>query len=197
MSKIAFFDFDGTITQKDTLWVFLLWRFGVLQVLAGVVVNAPWLAGYTLRLVRNDQAKERLLGYFLKHMPVNAFNEACRRFAQDCIPQLVRPGAHAEINRLKGEGYQIVVVSASPENWVGPWAGAQGLEVLATRLQVHNGQLTGKFEGKNCHGREKVHRIQQAYPTAAYTHIVAYGDSSGDRPMMALRQPGYYKPFRN
>jgi len=54
-------------------------------------------------------------------MPVDDFEKKCGEFAQNILPSFVRKKALQEINLLKQKGVEIVVVSASPENWVGKW----------------------------------------------------------------------------
>jgi phosphoserine phosphatase len=57
--------------------------------------------------------------------------------------------------------------------------------------------ITGRIEGKNCHGEQKVIRIQEEYNLSDYQEIYAYGDSSGDKPMLGLATNSFYKPFRS
>ena len=71
-----------------------------------------------------------------------------------------------------------------------------GVDLLATRLEVKEGVLTGKIAGVNCHGEEKVRRIKEAYPKDALTKVYAYGDTKGDLPMLRLADIRFYKPFR-
>lgn len=89
-----------------------------------------------------------------------------------------------------------MVVSASPENWIQKWSFSEGLELIASKLEVNNGKITGKILGKNCHGVEKLKRIKEKYIIEDYKVIYAYGDTSGDRPMLNVATHSFYKPFR-
>jgi phosphoserine phosphatase len=60
-----------------------------------------------------------------------------------------------------------------------------------------NDMITGKIVGKNCHGEEKVRRIMEQYVISDYSSIHAYGDTSGDRPMLALAHHSFFRPFRD
>ena len=71
-----------------------------------------------------------------------------------------------------------------------------GVRLIATNLVIDQGKITGNIDGNNCYGEEKVNRIKQLYDLNSYSIIYAYGDSSGDRPMLALAQKPFYKPFR-
>jgi HAD superfamily phosphoserine phosphatase-like hydrolase len=102
-----------------------------------------------------------------------------------------------EIERLKKEGMVVVVVSASPENWIKEWANGIKVELIASQLEMNENRITGKIMGKNCHGEEKVRRILEKYTVSDFAEIHAYGDTKGDLHMMSLAHNAFYKPFRN
>ncbi|HEY0274315.1 MAG TPA: HAD-IB family phosphatase, partial [Chitinophaga sp.] len=95
-------------------------------------------------------------------------------------------------------GHRVIVVTASAEEWVRPFCQGMGIEVIGSRMETDaEGRLTGKLLGLNCNGEEKVCRIKAQVDLSAYTSIYAYGDSSGDRPMLALAgSNARFKPFR-
>ncbi|MBS1664287.1 MAG: HAD-IB family hydrolase [Bacteroidetes bacterium] len=196
--SIAFFDFDGTITTKDTLLEFIKFSKGTLPFYLGFALNSPWLVAYRLKLISNQAAKERILTWFFGKTPLKAFQETCDRFSDQEIPALLRPKAVQEIRQLQEKGFEVVIVSASPENWLRKWTQSMDLKLIATKLEIKEVKqtLTGKIQGINCHGKEKVRRIQEAYTLEDYHAIHAYGDTSGDKPMLALAQHPFYKPFR-
>jgi phosphatidylglycerophosphatase C len=193
---IAFFDFDGTITTKDTLLEFIKYCKGSFPFYSGFMLNSPWLVAYKLKIISNQKAKEKVLGYFFKGTAAETFDEQCRQFAMEIIPSLIRPGALEEIKKLQNEGATVVIVSASPVNWVMRWAEKHSLLTIATILETQGGKLTGKIVGRNCHGEEKVSRITKQYTLSDYETVYAYGDSSGDKPMLNLAKHKHYKPFR-
>jgi phosphatidylglycerophosphatase C len=210
--RIAFFDFDGTITTKDTLLEFIKFSKGPAFFWLGFLLTSPWMLAMKLKLISNQQAKEKVLAFFFSKTPLSRFQEQCEQFSGEILPGLIRPKALHEIALLKEKGTTVVIVSASPQNWIQGWAGRMQAELIATRLEMippgtgaadapadtPAGEylLTGKIEGANCHGREKVRRIEQAYTLADYAEIYAYGDSGGDKPMLQLGTASFYKPFR-
>jgi phosphatidylglycerophosphatase C len=193
---IAFFDFDGTITRKDTLLEFIKYSKGRFRFYAGFALNSPWLIALKLKLISNQAAKERILTWFFRNTPLDTFTGVCDRFAIDVLPGLIRPKALQEIALLKEKGATIVIVSASPENWIRPWTGPNSIDLIATRLEADKTRLTGRIQGRNCHGLEKVERINQLFQLADYSTIYAYGDSSGDKPMLGLATNSFFKPFQ-
>ena len=198
-SRIAFFDFDGTVTTRDTLLEFIRFSKGSFGLYSGFLLNSPWLLAYRLKIISNQAAKQRILSWFFRNTPVTKFDAQCNRFSAEVLPGLIRPKAIREIELLREKGFSIVIVSASPENWLRQWTTSAKASLLATRLETKPGEttrLTGRILGNNCHGREKVRRIREVYNLDDYTDIYAYGDSRGDKPMLDLAQNSFYKPFR-
>jgi HAD superfamily hydrolase (TIGR01490 family) len=195
-SRLVLFDFDGTITTKDTLMELLRFYAGPRKLILGLLMLSPVLLKYLTGIMPNWKAKQEVLRWFLKGESVSLFNERCREFVGKVLPSLIRPKALAEIRRYQKEGAEVIVVSASAENWVRPWCETLGLTCVATRLEVNDGRLTGNISGKNCYGPEKVQRLHDCIDLKNATEIIAYGDSSGDKEMLALAHTSFYKPFR-
>jgi phosphatidylglycerophosphatase C len=194
--RIAFFDFDGTITTRDTLLEVIKFYKGNFKFYLGFVLNAPFILAWKAGIISNQAAKEKMLRFFFGKIPLPIFQQRCDEFADTQIPSLIRPKALLEIEKLKAAGTEIVIVSASAENWIAAWCTANNLQLTGTKLQVENGLLTGKIEGVNCHGEEKVNRINKAFDLSEYDEIYCYGDTKGDKPMLRLATFSFYKPFR-
>ena len=194
--EIAFFDFDGTITTKDTLLEFIRFSKGSLHFLTGFLLNTPTLVAFKMKLISNQRAKEKILRFFFRSTPVAEFNRQCERFARQVLPALLRPKALEEIQKLKEDGSIVVVVSASPEHWIRSWAQSSGVELIASRLEIREGKLTGNLLGANCHGKEKVRRILEQYRISEFSKVYAYGDTKDDTPMLQLAHDAFYRPFR-
>jgi len=197
VKRIAFFDFDGTITTRDTMFELIKHQKGGVRYRIGFLLNIPVFAALKLKLISNQFAKEKLLTYFFKGTSSGIFQAACDDFAGAKLPGLIRPAALTEIEKLRSEGFEVVIVSASAENWIKQWAGENGIRLIATQLQTVDGRITGKIEGINCNQAEKTVRIKAAYSLSDYQDIYCYGDSSGDKQMLALATKSFYKPFRN
>jgi phosphatidylglycerophosphatase C len=195
--QLVLFDFDGTITTKDTLAEFMIFYHGKLRYAAGLALLLPFIAAYIFKLMPNWKSKQYFLSHFLKDESATVFEKRCMQFSENYLPYLIRPGALEAINQYKKNGATVAVVSASAENWVKPWCDQNGIRCLATKLEVQQNKLTGKILGKNCHGPEKVCRIKEKFNLDQYDEVIAYGDTSGDKEMLALAHKSHYKPFRN
>jgi phosphatidylglycerophosphatase C len=194
--KIAFFDFDGTITTKDSLLEIIKFLKGRTAFYTGILLNIHWFMANQINLISAALLKEKILSYFFSGTPQDFFQEQCDLFSERHLPGFIRKGTIAEMDRLRLEGFEMVIVSASAENWIRGFANRLSLELIATKLEVKNGLITGKLEGKNCSGGEKVIRIKERWDLTGYEEIYVYGDTRADKPMMALATRSFYKPFR-
>jgi phosphatidylglycerophosphatase C len=193
--EIAFFDFDGTITSKDTLLEFIKFTKGRFRFYLGFIINFHYLIALKLKIISNQSAKEKILNFFFKNTSAQTFERYCSSFSRNILPHLLRPKAIEEITRLKEKNITVVIVSASPENWIEDWIKRNELQLIASKLEIKDGKLTGKLLGKNCHGNEKVSRIREVFSLDDHIVVAAYGDSIGDKPMLQLAEKAYYKPF--
>ena len=195
VNALALFDFDGTLTTKDSLGDFILFAFGKPKTVIGGILLSPTLAGYALGLMDNSKAKQHVLKYFFGGMSVEIMSELGQQYAKQRLPKILRPAGLEKLKWHQQHGHKIVIVSASTEYWLKPWTDTMGFDLLATQLEVKDNRLTGCFEGENCHGEEKVRRIKSVFDLNKFDEIYAYGDTSGDKPMLALAHHGFYKLF--
>jgi phosphatidylglycerophosphatase C len=194
--RIAFFDFDGTITTKDTLLEIIKYQKGSFSFYLGFLLCSPFLVLYKLKIISNQAAKEITLRWFFGRMPLAVFEQRCNAFEEEKLPALIRGKALSEIEKLKAANADIVIVSASAENWIRQWCSRHQLQLIATKLEIRHDRITGKIEGNNCHGQEKVRRIVSQYDLSQYDEVYCYGDTKGDKPMLGLATFGFYRPFR-
>jgi phosphatidylglycerophosphatase C len=192
---IAVFDFDGTITTRDTLPVFIRFAVTLAHLLKGTMYMAPFVLLFKLKIIPNYTAKERLFKTFFKGISIDRFNELSEKFITN-IEKIVNPVALEKIKWHQQMGHEVIIISASVENWIRPWANKYGIDtVLATGLQLDNNIITGNFLTKNCHGAEKVTRLLAAYADRDNYTLYAYGDSNGDKELLAAADHSFYRKF--
>lgn len=193
MKKIYAFDFDGTLTTKDTLIEFIRYAKGSMALGLGFMRYAHLLVLMIIGLYPNYKAKQKVFAHFFKDTTLDDFNALCKAFAASSS-HLLRPNAIEAINHAIKEGSEVLIVSASIDNWVQPFF--PQVKVVGTQIEVIDGKLTGRFLSKNCYGQEKVNRILSLYPNRQDYHLTAYGDSRGDKEMLAYADESHFKPFR-
>lgn len=186
------FDFDGTLTVRDSYTAFLRWRAGPWRYALAIAALAPDLVAYLWRRDRG-RLKAALTSRLLRGASRAALEADAERFAAATFERLIRPDALAAWRAHDEAGHLKAIVTASPDLVVAPFARRLGAEALiGTRLAFDaQGLATGGFDGANCRGVEKVIRLEAVFgggirPTAAY------GDTSGDREMLARAdEPGF------
>lgn len=190
------FDFDGTLTTRDSFTAFLRWRAGPARYALGIARLLPAIAAYLIHRDRG-RIKARAVAEFLRGAPRDQLEAEARAFAELYAPRLFRPDALAAWRRWRAESARLVIVSASPDVVVAPFAEKLGADALiATALAYDaNGNVAGAFATPNCRGPEKVARLKAAYGPNV-TLKAAYGDTSGDREMLAMAEIPGYRVFR-
>ncbi len=194
--SLALFDFDGTITTGDSFTAMLRHEKGDWRVMLGILSWSPWLVGYALGFVSRTAIKTRVLRWAFAGMTKDEIEGISRRFAEQQLPALLRADAMRRLVEHRDRGDRVVVVSASPEEWVGPWCRSMGIECICSRLAYDlRGRFAGHLIGLNCRGVEKVRRIRQSIQLDQYPVRYAYGDTKGDLPMLGLAQYRGYRVF--
>lgn len=186
---VAAFDFDGTLVPNDSF-------LGFLREVAGPSRLALAWARSTGQLARagrdplwRDALKATLVRATLAGRDAAELERAGLAYA----PTLVRrvpEHMRSVLDWHRRQGRRIVVVSASLDVYLQPAGQLLGADgVLATRLEVgDDGRITGRLLGSNCRGPEKARRLARWMDQAglgAATPVWAYGDSAGDREMLA------------
>lgn len=195
--KMYAFDFDGTITTKDTLALFLRYYQGPVVWTLKILSLLPQFTLYGLKIIDRTQVKRHVMRRFFRGHSVDSVQRRADSFARDVIPGLIRPLAQERLDELKEKNAALYIVSASIEHYLQPWARSQNIHhVFATQLESREGRLTGELLGLNCWGEGKTARIRAEMGQTPYEIVEAYGDSDGDRPMLHAAKASFWRPFR-
>lgn len=193
---IVAFDFDGTLTVRDSFTQFLRWRAGGGGWLAGLARMAPDLAVYPVDRDRG-RLKASSVREFLRGVPRRQLEADAEAFAGQVWPGFMRYDALACWKDWGAKGAFRVIVTASPETTVAPFARRLEADALLGTPLVFDGddRVTGTFASPNCRGEEKVRRLHAAFG-ADMTLAAAYGDTSGDTEMLAIAEEAGFRRFK-
>lgn len=176
---VAAFDFDGTLSSRDNLLPFLVTVAG-----RGAVARALLRSAPDMTRRRRDDVKARL-SMLLAGRDVRDVDDQAVRFAADVVADHLRDDVLARADWHAEQGHRRVIVSASYECYLTPVAARIGFDAaLGTRLEVDGGRLTGRLDGPNLRRAEKVRRLDEWLGRRSAT-VWAYGDSAGDRELLA------------
>ena len=195
--SIAFFDFDGTITNNDSFIQFLLFTHGKFGLIARLLLLSPVFLLYKLKLLSDHNSKVLIFSSFYKNKTFKAVNEKARQFSLKTLPTYVKKEALDRIQWHIAQQHKVVVVSAGFSFILKPWCDANGLDLIATEIEVVEGRISGRFATENCWGKRKVKRINEEYQLSDYFCIFAYGDSEGDKEMLSIANKPFYKTFHS
>ena len=217
------FDFDGTLTTRDTLLLFIRHARGWWALFGGLLLFSPLLVLMKLHLADNGRTKERLFRHYFRGMLERDFDALCQSFARSHT-HVLRTAGLRTVQQALDRGDRVVILSASIDRWVEaclrPFlVSSSQFQVLGTEIEVADGRLTGRFATPNCYGPEKVRRLKEYLKEVSprgdvegatkvssrggvegalegTPFIIAYGDSRGDKELLAYADESHYKPFR-
>jgi phosphatidylglycerophosphatase C len=196
---VAAFDFDGTLTRRDTFLPFLIRGLGWPIFVWSIFLCSPWLVGFALRLVSNHKAKQKLMQITLKGRSTAQMKDWTQRWLAKDFWQQLRPDAMAQLLVHQQAGHCCVMVSASPDIYLREVAKQLNFDhLICTEMAVLNGVLSGEMQSPNCHGEQKVLRLK-AWLTQRFEvpleeiEIHAYGDTYGDKPMLRMATHAWYR----
>jgi phosphatidylglycerophosphatase C len=197
---VAAFDFDGTLTRRDTLVPYLIRALGWPQFLRALLRAFPELTGYALGFVTNDVAKQQLLRLTLKNRSITEVEGWTKRWVAKELTSRLRAWTLAHLARHQKERHHCVMVSASPDIYLKRVAQKLGFDALiCTEMEVLDEKFTGEMRSPNCYGEQKAIRLRQhlaqkfGAARAEHAEIHAYGDSGGDLALLKMADHAWYR----
>lgn len=190
--NLALFDFDGTLTNRDSYTSFVRLAVRQWRRLAGWPLVGPVVFAYRRGLVSATATRRVVSRMGFCGEPVSRLQELGRAYAREVLPQTVRPTAWSRLEWHRRQGDEVVIVSASLDVYMQPWCAANGLHCICTELETRNGKHTGRYLHGDCSGAEKARRIRERFDLQAYSLIYAYGDTDEDREMLELADVSFF-----
>lgn len=193
---IVAFDFDGTLTTHDSFTAFLRWKAEPFPYLVGLARLLPHILAFCVNRDRG-RLKAAAVAHFLGGVPGERLAALAEAFAMEKAQGMLRPDAVQAWRNWRAQGVLVVIVTATPDIIVRPFARALGADLLiGTRLEFdEDGQVTGRLIGPNCRGPEKVARLKEAFGEDVAL-LAAYGDTAGDREMLRIAEVKGYRIFK-
>ncbi|MBR3310244.1 MAG: haloacid dehalogenase-like hydrolase [Solobacterium sp.] len=163
------FDFDNTIYRGDSTFGFVRYCYRHYPRTLRSIPRTAWYGLlYGLRIVPKQTFKENLFHMFVY---VDDMEEAVESFTT------------SRLNHIKGWYLQMqepddMIISASPQFLIQSFCDKIHIRtVIASPVDPK----TGKYHGLNCHGKEKVRKLDELYPGTVIDRF--YSDSKSDTPL--------------
>lgn len=194
MKKLYLFDFDGTLTRQDTMFLFLRFynrkRFNL-----QMARHIPLFILLRLKLANAEMVKKSFVASVLKGQKRQKLEHGAQRFFHHYYPGIIRRNALDFIKNIDRNTTESFIVTASLDIWVKPFAEQFQMQLIATEAEFKNDIFTGNFSTPNCNGIEKVNRIKAAISGEKFDKKIAFGDTDNDRPMMNFANESHFRFF--
>ncbi len=191
MKKLAIFDIDYTITKKETLMELFKFvirndkkniRFLPRAIFCGVM--------YGIKVYDERKVKEKFLK-FIDGIKEKDLADLVKRFYDEKLKTIVYDDALKMMKKLKSEGYDIYLISASPEFYINEFYSIKEVDkIIGTKFIFNDGVFTRKMEGNNCKGQEKVNRLKEVIQNEQievdFKESYMFSDSLSDKPLFDL-----------
>lgn len=189
--KLAIFDVDFTITRRETLME--LYRYSVKENKRNIRYLPRALYGgimYLAGVYDEKRVKESFLK-FIDNMDEKELKSFVKRFYENRLSKILYNDSIEMIKKLKSEGYDIYLISASPEFYLNELYSIKEIDkIIGTRFAFEDGKFKRKMIGKNCKGAEKVVRLNEVLKKenieVDYENSYMFSDSLSDKPLLDL-----------
>jgi HAD superfamily hydrolase (TIGR01490 family) len=195
--SVAVFDFDHTLTDRDSLFPFLFYVEGVWKTSYHLAALTPAFARFLIGHLSRQQIKEKILARFIGGRVFTEVQALGQDYAEKQLDLYLKSDAMQRLTWHQSQGHRCLLVSASLEFYLKPWAMRHGFEkVLASRIELTStGEVTGRLVGLNCWGPEKERRLLAYLGPKENYQLYVYGDSRGDQDILALADYPFYRKF--
>lgn len=198
----AFFDLDKTVIAKSSTLAFSRPFFHGGLINRRAVLKSAYAQFVFMQSGADADQVDRMRAH-LTALCEGWDIEQVRAIVDETLHDIVDPLIYAEAAELiadhRGKGHDVVVVSASGEEIVGPIARMIGAtDSVGTQMVAAEGRYTGEIEFY-CYGENKAVAVKQLAAERNYdlTASYAYSDSSTDVPMLeAVGHPSTVNPDR-
>ena len=190
--NLALFDFDGTITTRETFVDFINLAVPPNKLFLGKILLAPLVLGYKLGLVSVHTIRWAVARVGFHGMTQADAESAGAKFSNEFLPGLIREHAIEKMRWHQTRGDTVVVVSAGFDLYLRHWCQRHGVELICSSFEIEKGKLTGRYLGKQCVGKEKTRRILERYDNKSFAIAYAYGCTPEDLDMLGIADKKYY-----
>lgn len=192
--NLYLFDFDGTLTSKDTLFDFLKFSFPKTYQF-NYLLFIPLFVVSKMKIIDPGKVKEKFISKFMKGLSVSEINHLAQNYFDQNHKGLIHPKADEYIKLLSNYNDKFIV-SDSIDFWIQPFADYYEMGLICTKAKYdEQGFFTGKFASPNCNYQEKKNRIEKEIDLSLYDQIIAFGDTKGDEAMFSIATKSNFRCF--
>ncbi|MGB5081274.1 MAG: HAD family hydrolase [Burkholderiales bacterium] len=189
--ELALFDLDYTLLSGDSdyAWAQYLIERGVLERAEHQAKNDRFFRDYQEGRLDFDAFLEFQLAPLARHSR-EQLDEWHVEYMRTKVQPMIRPKGLALVRRHLGRGDLCAIVTSTNTFITVPIAREFGVEhLLATDLEIRDGQFTGRVSGTPCYREGKVLRVSEwlgarGETLASFPQSWFYSDSRNDLPLL-------------
>ncbi|WP_245688423.1 HAD family hydrolase [Vibrio sonorensis] len=191
--KLALFDFDGTITNKDTYTEFLFSVSSRSRISLGLLIASPVILAYKLGWLPASKTRPILSRVTFWRRCCHQVQRGADNYVTHTLANHIRPEMLEKIEWHQSQGHRVVVVSANLDILIKTWCSKYNLEWVCSELEVTQGRYSGRYLKGDCSHENKVHFLKQHLDLDLYQYVYAYGDTEEDYPLLSLANEAFFK----
>tara|TARA_B100000963_G_scaffold362025_1_gene402240 strand:- start:5785 stop:6426 length:642 start_codon:yes stop_codon:yes gene_type:complete len=193
MKKVALFDFDGTLTTKDTNRILII---ELIKYNPKRLIHVFLDLFYIFFANKKNNIQDRknvVIGKLIKGLSRSDLDKPLDKF-KERVSVLFRDSALKAITKHKKQNNNILVVTASPEFAISKVLENFNVNIIGTSFDCIKNEYSGMLSSPNCIGKEKVNRIikWQHENKDDVIYLECWGDSIEDMPMMLLAKEHFW-----
>ena len=187
MELIAVFDFDRTLIKRDSMVLFFLRYFNFSW------KNIPDLFRLSLETIKfflkiysQNQYKEKFLNLIVNSSRIKDPEKIADDFSEYLL-RLVFKDAKKEISKLKENGFELVLLSASPDFYLEKIKDSLGFsKLICTKTNMKNGKII--ISGEDCYGKNKLKMLLDEYrrENVNWGKSYCFADNKSDKHLLSL-----------
>lgn len=187
MELIAIFDFDGTLIKRDSMVLFFLRYFNFSwKNILNLFQLALETIKFFLKIYSQKQYKEKFLNLVINSSKIKDPEKIADGFSEYLL-RLVFKDAKKEISKLKENGFELVLLSASPDFYLEKIKDSLGFsKLICTKTNMKNGKIT--ICGEDCYGENKIKMLLDEYKKEDinWEESYCFADNKSDRHLLGL-----------
>ena len=194
---IAIFDFDGTISNRDSLKEYLRfcegsWNFFLKYYIQFSFDLIKCLFNKNLFL----ELKTNRIKHFFSDKNVDSLLLKADKYYKYNFSNILRPSAIKRLEWHRSMNHEIVILSASLDIILEKWCNENDFHLITNKLQIKENKFTGNLIEIDCNGEQKVVKLLEKFNLNEYDETYGYGDTKGDLDFLELVDKKYYQYFK-
>ena len=202
LKKLAIFDIDYTITRKETLMELFKYTIKNDKKNLKFLPRAAYCGlMYLMKFYDEKKVKETFLK-FIDKIEEKDLALLVKNFYNDRLQNILYKDALNMMKDLKSKGYDIYLISASPEFYVNEFYAIKEVDkIFGIKFKFENGAFLRQMDGENCKGEEKVKRLKSYLDEnnieVDFKESYMFSDSLSDKPLLDMVGKPYLINYKN